>query len=91
MLALVGSAIAGSSSGQRHRKPTGKRVMRQPVEEQEVEPVKSAFDLTNMQAELKKLAQMISNAASPNAAAGEEEEAAECKSDHYKKRTTFRL
>ena len=77
MLALVGSATAGSSSGQWKRKPTGKRVTRQPVEK-ELEPANSAFDLTNMQAELKKLAQMISNAASPDTAAAEKE-VAECK------------
>ena len=82
MLALVGSAIAGSSGQQRTRKQYGgKRVTRQHQQQQpEAEhqaPSKSVFDLNNMQMELKKLAQMISNAANP--AAEEEQEQAECK------------
>ena len=79
MLALVGSAIAGSSGQQRTRKQYGgKRVTRQQQAEAENQaPAKSVFDLSNMQMELKKLAQMISSAANPGAE--EEQEHAECK------------
>ena len=69
LFALVGSAIAGS--GRKSQKSYGKR-SREPVEET---PVKSAFDLGSMQTELKKLAQMISNAANPPV----EEEPLDCK------------
>ena len=79
MLALVGSAVAGSSGQHRTRKQYGgKRVTRQQQPEAENQaPAKSVFDLSNMQTELKKLAQMISNAANPGVE--EEQEQAECK------------
>ena len=69
LFALVGSAIAGS--GRKSHKSYGKR-SREPIEEA---PAKSAFDLGSMQTELKKLAQMISNAANPPV----EEEPLDCK------------